>query len=444
MDETFKTLAQNIHGTVVTPDSETYDTARKTLFNKTAKPAVVVQCADADDVATAITFAKEHQLEIAVRSGGHSGAGLSTGDGMVIDLGPMHAVEIIDEANHIVRVGCGAQWGDVAEELASHNLALSSGDTSDVGVGGLTLGGGIGWMVRGHGLTIDNLVAAEMVDAHGQKHRASATENPDLFWGIRGGGGGLGIVTSFEFKAAPCQGIVAGSIIYPAEKREAILTKWAEYMSTAPEELNSTLMLSPGFGPGQTPQVIVIACYAGTDEAAAQAAIQPLRELGDTPVHDDVKPKPYYEMLEKGMDVSAFKIRVRNGFIKAFTPQLIASIAEHFGMPNTPFLQVRSLGGEFNRVDNDATAFAHHGNSALLIMPSFAPITSTDEEANALADKSWAPLKPFSTGAYVNFLTDNRPEGIADAYPVATRDRLYQLKQTYDPNNIFHMNMSVQ
>lgn len=435
-------LAHQIHGTIVTSGDGTYDRARQTLFNKTAQPVVIVQCAE--DVATAITFAQENQLEIAVRSGGHSGAGLSSNNGLVIDLSPMDKVTIIDEENHTVRVEGGAKWGYIAKQLAQHNLVISSGDTTSVGVGGLTLGGGIGWMVRGHGLAIDNLLAAELIDGKGEKHRASATENPELFWAIRGGGGGFGVVTAFEFRSYPCEAIVGGHIIYPAEKREALLAKWATYMKTAPEELNSTVVFFPGFGSGSKPQIMVIVCYASNDEDAAQKAIQPLRELGDTPLHDDVQKKPYDHMLDEAMDVAAFKIRVRNGFVKELTPEFIAAVAEHFGTPNTPPIQIRSLGGAFNRMSNDATAFAHHDNSALVIMPAFTPLASTEQEANALADKLWAPLKPFSTGVYINFMTDNRPQSIADAYPPKTQERLLKIKKTYDPDNIFHLNMSVK
>jgi FAD/FMN-containing dehydrogenase len=449
MDEALKTklieLSHTVTGAVIAPDDDAYEQARQTLFNKTARPAVIVQCASTDDVVKATVFARDNQLDISVRSGGHSGAGLSTNTGgLVIDLEPMHDVKIIDEAAHTVRVEGGAKWGDIAAQLAPHNLAISSGDTVSVGVGGLTLGGGIGWMVRGHGLAIDNLLAVEVVDGKGNKIRADKDEHADLFWAVRGGGGGFGIVTAFEFRAYPCKAIFGGHITYKADKREVIMQKWAEYMHDAPAELNSTIVLFPGFGPGAEPQLMLLACYAGDDDEAAQKALQPLRELGDTPISDEIKKKPYNEMLEHAMDVDGMKVRVRNGFVKELTPELMTTVAEHFGLPNTPPIQIRSLSGAMNDVDNDATAFAHRGNEGLVVMPSFTPVTATEEEANAAADKLWEPLKSYSTGAYVNFLTDIRPESIEDAYPAETRERLLEVKHIYDPDNLFHLNASVK
>lgn len=449
MDKTLtpfiETLSGQIHGRVLTNEDADYDKARKTLFNPTAHPAVVVECADESDVAAAIAFATKHDLKLSVRSGGHSGLGVSTNDdGVVIDLSRIKNVDIIDETNHIVRVGTGAHWGDVAKQLAPHKLAISSGDTTSVGVGGLTLGAGVGWMVREFGLAIDSVVAMEMVTAEGETVRASSDENPDLFWALRGGGGNFGVVTAVEFRAHSNNGIFGGTITYSADKRQDILTKWAAYMRTAPKQLNSTALVFPGFGPGQSPQVMILVCYDGSDEAAAQAAIQPLRELGDTPVSDDVKAKPYYEMLEEGMPPGDMVIRVRNGFVKDFNDEVVKAITEHFGTPGTPFLQIRAVGGAMNDVPSDATAFAHRDAEAFLVMPAFAPAGSTDEAANELADKLWAPLKPFTHGAYVNFLTDAHQESVELVYPPQTLARLRKIKAEYDPANVFHRNVNIK
>jgi FAD/FMN-containing dehydrogenase len=431
-------LAHIIKGKVITAQDPTYEMARQTEANHDAKPAVIVQCASTDDVIAAVGFAEGNDLVISVRSGGHSSAGLSTNDGgIVIDLSLMNKVEVIDEQTNAVRIGGGAKWIDIAKALAPHNLVISAGDTTDVGVGGLTLGGGIGWMVRGHGLTIDNLLAAEIVTADKKILRLSVDENPDLFWAIRGGGGGFGVVTSFEIRAYPNKGVFGGHIVYSAERRETILRNWATYMRTAPEELNSTVMLLPGFGPGSTPQVMLIACYAGDDEQAAQKAIQPLRELGDKPISDEIKAKPYFEMLEEAMSVSHMKIRIRNGFVKSLNDKLLAEVSKHFGVPNTPPIQIRSLGGEFSRIADDATAFGHRSSEALMVMPSFTPSTASENEANAAADRLWEPLKRYSIGSYVNFLSDIRPDTINDAYSEVTRKRLARLKAQYDPKNIF-------
>lgn len=440
-----ETLSGQIHGRVLTAEDADYDKARKTLFTRDAHPGVVVECADENDIAAAISFATKHDLKLSVKSGGHSGIGASTNDGgVVIDLSRIKNVQIIDEANHIVRIGAGAHWGDVAEQLAPHKLAISSGDTTSVGVSGLTLGGGVGWMVRGSGLTIDSVVAFEMVSAEGKTLRATAEENPDLFWALRGGGGNFGVVTAIEFRAHQNDGVFGGTITYGVDKREEILKNWAEYMRTAAPELNSTVMFFPGFGPGQSPQMMILVCYAGSDKAKAQAAIQPLRELGDTVIADDVKAKAYGEMLEEAMPPEGIVIRVRNGFVSSFTDELGKIISDHFGTPGTPFLMIRAVGGAMNEITRDATAFAHRDAEAFLIMPAFAPAGSTDEAANEYADELWAPLKPFVHGTYINFLTDAREESVELAYPPETLARLRKIKAEYDPTNIFNRNINIK
>lgn len=440
------TLSGQIHGRVITAkDTADYEKSRQVMFNHNAHPAVIVECADDADVAAAIQFATKHDLKLSVRSGGHSGLGFGTNDdGVVIDLSRINKVKIIDEANRIVRIGAGAHWGEVAKQLAPHKLAISSGDTTSVGVGGLTLGAGVGWMVRGHGLAIDNVVAFEMVDADGKNLRATADENPDLFWALRGGGGNFGVVTTIEFRAHSNDGIFGGTITYGVDKRAEILTNWVAYMRTAVPELNSTLMIAPGFGPGQSPQVMILVCYAGSDESKAQAAVQPLRELGDTPTSDDVAPKAYHEMLEEAMPLGDMVIRVRNGFVKGFSDELTKTIAEHFGAPGTPFLQIRAVGGAMNDVPSDATAFAHRDAEAFMLMPTFGPAGSTDEAVNEQADELWAPLQPFVSGAYVNFLTDTREESVQQVYPPATLARLRKVKAEYDPVNVFHRNINIK
>lgn len=442
MEQVLESLKKAIKGSVVLPDDERYEQLRQSKFNHTAKPAVIVLCNSADDVSAAVNFARDNHLKLSVRSGGHSGAGLSTNDdGMVIDVTPMHGVELLDESRGLVRVGAGATWGEVAEALQPHGLAISSGDTKSVGVGGLSLGGGIGWMVRKRGLSIDNLEAVELVTADGQKLRASADENPDLFWAVRGGGGNFGIATSFEYLAAPCTDIFGGKLVFDAAGRKDILNKWAAYVRTAPEELTTSIMLSPGFGPGATPQVVLDICYAGGDEAAAQQAIQPLRELA-TPLSDNITRKPYADMLEEVPPPGPMKVRVRNGFVQRITPELIDVLAENFGKPNTPPMQVRGVGGAMSRVPTGAMAFEHRDVEALIVMPSFSPPDASEEQANAQADTLWAPIKPFVHGAYIGFQTDNLPRGINEAYET-NRERLVQLKAKYDPQNLFDQNANI-
>src|SRR6185312_73525 len=245
---TLEDLKNRIAGEVIAPSSPAYD-ERRHIFNQTGSPAVIVRAQGNEDIATAIRFARERRLALSVRSGGHGWSGLATNNGgLVIDLTALDTVRVVDEERRLVRVGAGARWGDVARSLAPHGLALSSGDTNQVGVGGLTLGGGIGWMARTYGLTIDSLVAAEIVIADGRTLRASAEEHPDLFWAIRGGGGNFGVVTSFDFHAQPVREIVGGSVIYDPAETQSVLAAWATSMREAPDELNSTIVLFPGFG----------------------------------------------------------------------------------------------------------------------------------------------------------------------------------------------------
>ena len=443
MNQTITALKSLIGSGIVSPEDEAYDVLRQVMFNHTAKPLAIVQCKTVDDVKAMVNFARDNHLKLSIRSGGHSGAGLSTNDGgLVIDLNHFDQVEVIDATSNIVRVGAGAKWGNVARILEEYNLAISSGDTRSVGVGGLTLGGGIGWMVREHGLSIDNLEAVELVTAEGKLVRASATENADLFWAVRGGGGNFGVATAFEFRAVPCRGIVGGKLMFAAADAEAVLTNWSAYMRTAPEKLSSTALLFPGFGPEATPQVIIIVCYADDNETAAQQAIQPLREVAPL-IHEDVKPMAYADMLEDARDVSAVKIRVRNGFVPKLSSDLIATFAKDFCKPGTPPVQIRSLGGAMTRVPSNAMAFEHRDAEALIIMNAMLPQVLSDEQAEEKADSLWASIRPFTHGAYVGFQTDNSKRSTDEAYET-NRERLAKLKTLYDPQNLFDQNTNIR
>jgi FAD/FMN-containing dehydrogenase len=345
---------------------------------------------------------------------------------------------VLDADKRIVRVGAGVRWGEVAKQLEPHGLAISSGDTASVGVGGLALGGGIGWMVRGHGLAIDNILAIEIVTADGQTLRASADDHADLFWALRGGGGNFGVATAFEFRAEVCKGIIAGTINYHFADLEAVLRGWSSYMRTAPETLNSTIVAMPGFGPDPDPVLMIMVCFDGTDEAAAKAAIDPLRAIAK-PTHEDIKPEPYSAMLGEAMDVP-FKVQTHNGFVKRFDDTVIQAVVGMCTQDEKPILQIRSLGGAMNRVPADATAFAHRGYEAFIVMPAFA---DTMEHAGHKVDELWAPLKPLTTGAYVNFLTDVSQDNVRTAYPPETYARLASVKAAYDPENIFCRNATI-
>lgn len=440
----FAELTHRIAGEVVVPGSKTYDQLRN-VFNQEGHPAVIVRGQSPGDIVLALRFAREQHLPVSVRSGGHGLSGLATNTGgLVLDLAHFNTVEILDPKPHLVRIGAGARWGEVARALATRGLAISSGDTNQVGVGGLTLGGGIGWMVRTYGLTIDSLQAAELITADGRILRISANEHPDLFWAIRGGGGNFGVVTSFDFHAHPCKAIVGGEVIYEMAEVETLLTNWTSAMREAPEELNSTLVLFSGFGPKVPPQIRALLCYAGDDEAAASVAIKPFLQLG-TMRSQDIQRKPYYAMLEDEVSPPpSFKMLGYDGFLKTLNEEALGVIAANYGRVGTPSIQIRGLGGAMARVSPQATAFAHRESEALVIVPAIGPVNATEEQAQHIRETAWGPLEPLTSGAYINFLSDANEASVAVAYPGATYARLASIKARYDPDNVFNQNQNIK
>lgn len=430
-------------GEVVVSTSPSYN-ALRSVFNHAGSPAAIVRVQNNDDIVTALHFAREHHFTLSVRSGGHGLSGQATNNGgLVLDLTSLNAVQILDPAQHLVRIGAGARWGEVAKTLAAHGLAISSGDTNQVGVGGLTLGGGIGWMVRTYGLTIDSLQAARLITADGRVLRTSSEEHPDLFWAIRGGGGNVGIVTSFDFRVQPHAAVIGGSVIYDMAEVETVLAAWTSAMREAPEQLNSTIVLFPGFGPQAVPQIMVLLCYAGDDEEAARKAIAPFLQLG-TVKGQNIQKKPYSSMLEDAALPPGFHMIAQNGFLKTLSKEALGVITASYGKVGSPIIQIRALGGALARVNPQATAFAHREYEALIIMATFAPLTTPAEQVRHIRQAAWHPLESLTTGAYVNYLSDAGEESVAAAYPSATYARLATIKAIYDPDNVFNQNQNIK
>jgi FAD/FMN-containing dehydrogenase len=437
-------LTSRIAGEVVVPASSSYEALRN-VFHRGGSPAAIVRAHTTDDVIAAIRFARERHAALSVRSGGHGLSGLATNNGgLVIDLAYFNAVQILDPARGLVRIGAGAHWGDVAQALAPHGLAVSSGDTKQVGVGGLTLGGGIGWMVRKDGLTIDCLQAADVITADGHTVHVSAQEHPDLFWAIRGGGGNFGVVTFFDFHAQPCGEIVGGSVIYDSADADNVLSAWATCMREAPDELSSTVVLFPGFGPQVPPQIRVLLCYAGDDVAAANAAISPFLHLSAAQ-SQDIQRKPYQAMLDDAVPPPpSLRMVGHDGFLKTLSPAAIGTLAANYGHAGQPVAQIRALGGAVARVSPEATAFAHRGDEALVVVPVFVPREASDEQAQPIGQAAWQPLAPLASGMYLNFLTDASEAAVAAAYPSATYARLARIKAMYDPDNLFNQTQNIK
>ncbi|WP_026412572.1 FAD-binding oxidoreductase [Actinomadura oligospora] len=444
MTSALENLRRDFGGDIIEPGDAAYASAARSVL-AAGSPAYVLRPGNVDDVRAAIRFAVDAELSLSVRGGGHAFSGFSTNDGgVVIDLARLADVEIADEDRHIVRIGGGATWGQVADVLAPHGLALSSGDTRSVGVGGLTLGGGIGWKVRKHGLAMDNLVAAEVVTAAGDLVRASADENPDLFWALRGGGGNLGIVTSFEFAAHPTTDVFFGKITFPAAELSTVLPGWADHLRVAPEELSSTVNFANPFLGGPDAPVEILVAFDGDDPEKAAEAIDPIRALGMV-TSDDVTLKPYSEILEEGLvPPPGFGFVTRAAFVEAESvPEFLAIVGEVGTAAGSPFFSVRGVGAAVSRVPADATAYAHRGAELMFVATIGGPAPVV-EAARPGLDAAWTGLAPHVTGAYANFQTAATDEDVAAIYPDATYKRLAAVKALYDPENLFAANHNVR
>jgi FAD/FMN-containing dehydrogenase len=446
-------LAARLQGELVLPDTPGYESAR-CVWNGVADrhPSAIVRPASVADVIAAITFAREQGLEVSVRSGGHSFAGYGTNDGgLVIDLSLMKAITV-DPEQRTARIEPGLTWGEVAGILQPYGLALTAGDTATVGVGGLLLGGGIGWMVRKYGLTIDRLRAVELVTADGEILRASADEHAELFWGLRGGGGNFGVATAFEVDLHPAGMVLGGAVFYDATEAERILRAYARYGAAAPDELTTmaTLMAAPPapFIPPEKqgmPCVAILVCYTG-DLAEGARVVAPLRQLA-TPIADVISPMPYPAMfaLTEKATIRGLQHAARSLFLRTPSDEVLHAIVEEAAAIMTPMtlVQVRVLGGAMSRVPDDATAFAHRGKQALVMVSNFAPPAADGAPARARTEQFWQALRRYADGAYVNFLGDEGERRIHEAYPKAVYARLAALKKRYDPTNLFHFNQNI-
>jgi len=443
MSSALETLRRDFGGDIIEPGGADYESVSRTLLTS-GKPAYVLRPGSVRDVQEGVRFAAGIGLSLSVRGGGHSFPGFGTNDGgVVIDLSRLASVEIIDSERHLVRIGGGATWGKVAAALAPHGLAISSGDTKSVGVGGLTLTGGIGWKVRKHGLALDNVVAAEVVTASGEVVPASAAQNPGLFWAIRGGGGNFGIVTSFDFVAHPTTDVFYGTITFPPSEAATVIQGWADYLRTAPDELTSTADLANPFrGPGAPVEIHV--AFDGDDPQLAAQAIDPIRRLGPV-LDDDVAPRPYADTLEDGTPPPpGLAFAIRSAFVdRESVPAVLQILAEVRASERSPFIAVRSVGGAVSRVPGDATAYAHRQAELMFVTTSAGP-ESAVEAARPALETIWTRLAPHVSGAYANFLSAATAADVAAIYPPEVYRRLAAVKRQYDPGNLFARNHNIR
>jgi FAD/FMN-containing dehydrogenase len=415
----------------VLPGQDRHAGAAVTLFT-VGTPDIVVRPADVTEVAAALRDAAREGMAVSVMSGG---AGLSTGGpDMLIDLRRMADVTLAGPAGsagtRLVRIGGGATWGAVADALAPRGLAITACDTREVGVGGLTLAGGIGWLVRRYGLAIDNLTGAEVVTADGRIRHVSGDQEADLFWALRGGGGNFGVVTAFEFAAQRVPSVHFGSIGYQAgaaEEVAALIAGWRDAMRASDEDLTTVLTLVPPMM-GRPAAAVVRCCYAGPDPAAALA---PLRKIG-TVTRDDIALMGYADMLEDATYLPpGTRFEMRNSAAPVLSDDLIGAVAALFG--GQLVLALRALGGAMGRVPTGATAFAHRDAEALIIAGMPVPPGVDSEPAFA----AWAPLVAQGSGVYAGFFTSAQNADITGVYPPDTYRRLAEVKGQYDPDNVF-------
>jgi FAD/FMN-containing dehydrogenase len=446
-------------GELVTTDHAGYETARA-VWNGAVdrRPRIIARCSGVADAAAAVRFARDHDLEIAVRGGGHNVAGTALcDDGIVIDLSAMRAVWV-DPAGRTARVQGGALWGDVDHETQVHGLATTGGIVSHTGVGGLTLGGGIGWLMRKHGLTVDNLLAADVVTAEGSLVRASRYEHPDLFWALRGGGGNFGVVTSFQLALHPVGPVVtAGPVFWSADDTAGVLRFYRDFVAGIPDELGTVVRLGtvpplaaiPADLHGR-PAIAVACCYAGAVEDG-ERAVRPLRGFG-TPLVDLISPKAYVDH-QRGIDDTVphgWHYYWKSTDLVGLSDDVISIIAAHANAARSPrsYAAMFHFGGAVARVPVGATAYA--GRKAphnIVIEGVWLP-----EDSGELAATETAWVRRFldalmphrAAGVYVNFLDADEGAGrVRDAYGEDTYRRLREVKAKYDPDNALHVNQNI-
>jgi FAD binding domain/Berberine and berberine like len=447
-------LRASFRGELVLPGDPAYDKNRRVWNGSIDRyPALIARCSGVADVVAIVQFARDTGLEVAVRGGGHSFPGLSACDGgLVIDLGAMKGIRV-DPERRTARVEAGVLWGELDRETQAFGLATTGGIVTHTGVAGLTLGGGIGWLQRKLGLTIDRLLSAKVVTADGELLKASHTEHPDLFWGLRGAGGNFGVVTEFEFRLDPVgPTVLAGPIFWPIEESPRLMRFYRDWIAEAPDELMTIVVHRKAppldFVPKELHGKLVVSvacCYAGSIEEG-EKALRPLKTFG-SPVLDACEPKPYvsHQAMFDPSFPHGWWYYIRACDVAELSDEVIDITVDHsmrIGSPRTAF-PIWQLGGALTRVADDETAFS--GRSAGHTF-NISGITETREgfdEEREWSRNFWSALEPHHTSVYVNFLMDQGEEGIRQAYGPDKYDRLKALKRRWDPDNFFRLNQNI-
>jgi hypothetical protein len=447
-------LAASIRGEVFRPGDGEYDQQRRVWNGSIDRhPILIVRCHGIEDVKAALRFARAHDLLTAVRGGGHSFPGLSTCDGgMVIDLGAMNGVRV-DPARHSVRAQSGALLADLDRETQALGHAVPAGIVSHTGIAGLTLGGGIGWQHRKYGLTIDNLLSVDLITADGEFITASADENADLFWGVRGGGGNFGIVTSFEFRMNPIGPVVmAGPILWHVKESSKLLRFYREWVSDCPDEL-MTIVVQRRVAPGpRVPPALVgervvgvVVCYAGPVEDG-ETVVKPLRAF-DSPLLDMCEPKPFLDQ-QRLFDASfrhGCHYYVRSCDVDNLNDNVVDTVADYGSRIESPLTSIAiwQMGGAVSRVGDDETAFNGRNAGFTFNINGNTETAEGFNEEREWARSYWSALSPHHTTVYVNFLMEENEDRIRAAYGPEKYERLKTLKRKYDPTNFFRLNQNI-
>lgn len=446
-DTAIQEFSAGLRGQVVRPGDAGYDEARMVWNGMIDRhPGMIVRCAGVADVIAAVNFARANDLLVAVRGGGHNAAGLAVCDGgMVIDLSPMKGIRV-DPVRRTVQAQAGVTWREFDRETTAFGLATTGGAISTTGISGLTLGGGLGWLMRGYGLACDNLLSADVVTADGRFLTASATEHAELFWGLRGGGGNFGVVTSLEFQLHPVPPLMlAGMVVHPVERAAEVLRFYREFTQTAPEQLTTFAGLLTS--PDGVPVVALLLCYNGPVEEG-EKVLQPLRAFGP-PVADQIAPMPYTEvqrMLDEAFP-AGLQVYWRSDFLTGLNDDVIRTLVDRFATVPSPLsaLVLEQFGGAVGRISREATAFDHRdADYNLVIVSRWTDPAAPDPHIAWSRDVSQA-VRPFTRGVYVNYLGVGEGEDrVRAAYGAAKFERLVALKNQYDPANFFRMNQNIR
>jgi hypothetical protein len=454
-EESVDAFATQLWGDLITPHSERYDEAR-TIYNAMIdkRPRLIARCQTVADVINAVNFAREHDLDLAIRGGGHNGAGLALiDDGLVIDLSAMNGIRVDPEAR-TVRVEGGATWGEVDQATHPFGLAVPSGIISTTGVAGLTLGGGHGYLARRYGLTIDNLLAADLVLADGRLVTASEDENPDLFWAIRGGGGNFGVVTSFLFRAQPVDTIYGGPIIWPIDQTDELMQWYRDFIQDAPRDLYAWFGFHRVPTGSPLPEAlhskhgcVMTFCYTGPMDEA-EALFAPIRKVGK-PVLDMAGPMPYpalQSMFDQLYYPPGLQWYWKADFVRDLSDRAIA-IHEEYGTSLPTELcamHLYPINGAVHDVDRDETAFSYRDVTWSRVIVGVDPDPANAARISRWAKEYWAALHPLSAGGgYVNFMMEEGQDRIKATYR-DNYERLVTVKNRYDPGNLFHVNQNIK